>query len=96
MCYDKVLSINSENEEALLEKGNLYSKENTDNLAIQSYKKALDVNPNNVDALMNMGMEHANIGEIEEAIVTHHDPKELKTCRSPGSHGTVHTEHGVA
>ena len=68
MCLDKTVSLNSENDKALTKRGELYAKEQTKNLAIESYKLALSINPDNVTALMDMGQEHANLGEVEEAM----------------------------
>jgi tetratricopeptide (TPR) repeat protein len=70
VCYDKVLTINENNDEALTAKGNIYSEEETDTLAIQSFKQALELNPNNSFAMMSLSTEQANIGEVDEAIET--------------------------
>ncbi len=39
--------------------------------AIQAFKKALELDPNNVDALNEMGLTHVMIGEQSEAIAVY-------------------------
>jgi tetratricopeptide (TPR) repeat protein len=66
--YDKALSIDPNNIEALNYKGVALSNLGKNEEAINWYDKALAIDPNNVNVLNNKGVALSNLGKNEEAI----------------------------
>jgi tetratricopeptide (TPR) repeat protein len=49
-CYDKVIDINQDNDEAWTNKGNAYRALNKPDEALKCFNQALQINPDNIEA----------------------------------------------
>ncbi len=70
LYYKKILEIDSQRDDVLLQLAFAYSSKNDFNNAINVTKKMLNINPNNVIALYNLGALNATIGKKELAKTT--------------------------
>ena len=66
--HDKALSIDTNNVQALINKGRSLSQLHRFEEAITDYDKALQIEPKNIDALINKGLSLYNLGKNNDAI----------------------------
>jgi len=62
----------------LIEKGDMYFDEGKFNQALNTYKKALNVEPKNIDALICCGLCHRNLKEYDKAIEYYNTALEIE------------------
>ncbi|MHA2359988.1 MAG: tetratricopeptide repeat protein, partial [Candidatus Thorarchaeota archaeon] len=53
----------------LLSKARLFKQQGQNKKAVEAYRAVLQVTPDNIDALNEMGLTHIHIGEQNEAII---------------------------
>jgi len=67
LYYKKILKVDSKRDDILLQLAFAYTSKNDFNSAVDVTKKMLDINPNNVIALYNLGALNATIGKKDLA-----------------------------
>lgn len=88
-CYQKSLSLDSNNADALNNLGVVYFEKSRFNEAIDSYEKALVLSPNNIHIRLNLARAKRALGATEEAIahyqtVLQSDPGNLRATMELG------------
>ncbi len=62
----------------LIEKGDIYFDEGKFNQALDTYKKALDIEPKNVDAIICIGLCYRHLEEYDKAIMFYNNALEIE------------------
>ncbi|UCD78689.1 MAG: tetratricopeptide repeat protein [Desulfobacterales bacterium] len=80
----KALSIDSSNAVAHVVLGSVYKREMKIDLAFREYQKALELNPNDVESIKNLGSTFLHIGRTDDAIRLFETARRFDPVYSPG------------
>ena len=70
-CFQKAISLNADSDESHVQLGQLFW-EKEDSTAINYYKSAIAINPNNRDAYYNLGLVYHSISEFSKSQDSYH------------------------